>query len=208
MTAPRKIHFETPHYVLRSVEPEDVTERWAAWLADPANTRMLNAKPMSLQVSDIRAYLTNFDQLSSHVLGIFERTSGAMVGFWEVYVDWKYREFLINLLIGERGRAALRAREETQRVLHAYFFGDLGLDAMRCSVLSTNELVKRVLTGKGAVHEHTSHKPSATDAGTVDILHYRLSRAAWATARARRLEREAAARNAGSDVTVRSSSAP
>jgi RimJ/RimL family protein N-acetyltransferase len=191
--APRNIHLETPHFILRTVEPEDVTLRWAAWLADPVKTRMLNAKPMTLSLDDICSYVANFDHDKAHCLGIFERASGGMIGFWEVYVDWTYREFLINVLIGERGRLALRAREETQQVLHAHFFGELGLEAMRCSVMSTNELVKRVLAEKGAVHEHTSVKPCATGDNPVTILHFRLTRADWATARARRLEREAAA---------------
>jgi RimJ/RimL family protein N-acetyltransferase len=190
--APRKIRLETPHFILRTVEPEDVTLRWAAWLADPAKTRTLNAKPMTLSVDDIRRYLAGFDHIKAHILGIFDRASGGMIGFWEVYVDWVHREFLINVLIGERGRAALHAREETQQVLHAYFFGDLDLEAMRCSALSTNTLVRRVLIEKGAVHEHTSSKPAAGGDAPVEILHFRLTKAAWEVARAQRLAREQA----------------
>jgi RimJ/RimL family protein N-acetyltransferase len=191
--APRKIYLETLHFVLRTVEPDDVTLRWAAWLADPMKTRMLNARPMTLGVEDIRTYLASFDHIKAHILGIFERSSVSMIGFWEIYVDWTHREFLINVLIGERGRAALNAREETQQVLHAYFFDELGLEAMRCSVLSTNELVKRVLLEKGAVQEHVSRKAAANGGPPAEILHFRFTRDAWASARAQRLARERAA---------------
>ncbi len=187
--APRTIRLETPHFILRTVEPGDVTLRWAAWLADPAKTRTLNAKPLTLSVDDIRNYLANFDRVKAHILGIFERGSGGMIGFWEVYVDWKHREFLINVLIGERGRASLDAREETQWALHAYFFDTLGLEAMRCSVVSTNSLIVRVLTDYGVVHEHTSTKAPAGGGEPVKIMHFRLTKSQWPRARSLRAER-------------------
>lgn len=192
-TVPRKICLETPHFVLRSVEPTDVTLRWAAWLADPAKTRTLNAKPVTLGVEDIRRYLAGFDHIKAHILGIFERGSGAMIGFWEVYVDWAYREFLINVLIGERGRPSLDAREETQWALHEYFFSELGLDAMRCSVVSTNSLIIRVLTDYGVVHEHSSTKAPAGGGAPVQIMHFRLTKDGWPKAKALRAERMRAA---------------
>ncbi|NOT42559.1 MAG: GNAT family N-acetyltransferase [Alphaproteobacteria bacterium] len=191
--APRTIHLETLHFILRSVEPEDVTLKWAAWLADPAKTRTLNAKPLTLAVEDIRAYLANFDQVKAHILGIFERGTGAMIGFWEVYVDWTHREFLINVLIGERGRVSLEAREETQWALHAYFFETLGLDAMRCSVVASNILLVRVLLDHGVVHEHTSRKASARGPESVEIMHFRLTKEGWPGAKALRAERLRAA---------------
>jgi RimJ/RimL family protein N-acetyltransferase len=195
--APRKIRLETPNFILRTVEPSDVTLRWAAWLADPAKTRTLNAKPMTLSVEDIRAYLANFDHVKSHILGIFERGTGAMIGFWEVYVDWTHREFLINVIIGERGRASLDAREETQWALHEYFFDALGLEAMRCSVVSTNSLIVRVLLDHGVVHEHTSTKAAVGGGAPVQIMHFRLTKSQWPRAKALRAERARGAAAAG-----------
>jgi [ribosomal protein S5]-alanine N-acetyltransferase len=190
--SPQKIRIETKHFVLRTVEVSDVTPRWAAWLADPEKTRMLNAMPMTLSVEDLHKYLANFDQVKAHCLGIFDRETGQMLGFWEVYVDWTHREFLLNVLMGERPREGLRAREETQNALTFHFFGELGLEAMRCAVLSTNAPVLHVLAFNGAVHEHTSHKPSAAGGEPVELHHYRVTKEAWAAARARRLAREAA----------------
>lgn len=191
--APRKIRLETPHFILRTVEPEDVTLRWAAWLADPAKTRTLNAKPMTLSVDDIRTYLANFDHVKAHILGIFERGSGVMIGFWEVYVDWKHREFLINVLIGERGRGTLDAREETQWALHAYFFDTLGLEAMRCSAVATNSVVIRALLKYDVSHEHTSLKPSVDNGAPVEIWHFRLTKAGFEGQKKLHPERLAAA---------------
>jgi hypothetical protein len=115
-----------------------------------------------------------------------------MIGFREVYVEWVHREFLVNVLIGERGRTALNAREESQQVICAYFFGELGLVAMRCSVLSTNTLILRIMAEKGATHVHTSQKVSANGGPPVELRHFRLSKEAWVITRAQRLARERA----------------
>jgi RimJ/RimL family protein N-acetyltransferase len=192
--APRKIRLETPSFILRTVEPDDVTPRWAAWLADPANTRMMNAKPMTLSLADIRTYVSGFDHVKSHILGIFERGSNTLIGFWEVYVDWSHREYLLNILIGEHGDEPLHPRAETQRVLFAYFFGELELDTMRCAVLASNTRVVSLFAARGIVHEHASRKPDAGGGAPVEIFHYRVTKEDWAVRRAQRLAREAAQR--------------
>jgi RimJ/RimL family protein N-acetyltransferase len=191
LPAPQKIRFETQSFVVRTAEPEDVTPRWAAWLADPANTRMMNAKPMTLSVEDIRRYLLTFDHVKSHILGVFDRGSGELIGFWEIYVDWKHREFQLNVLIGEHGDASLQPRRETQRMLLPYFFNELGLETMRCSVLAENSRVNAMFAARGMVHEHTSRNPSASGGEPVEIYHYRLARDRWRAMRAARLAREA-----------------
>ncbi|MEQ1864708.1 MAG: GNAT family N-acetyltransferase [Micropepsaceae bacterium] len=187
------IRLATPNFMLRTVERADVGLRWAAWLADPMKTRTLNTKPLSLSVEEIQQYLSGFDGHNSHILGIFERSTDAMIGFWEVYVDWNYREFMINILIGERGRASRNAREETQWALLKYFFDELHLDAMRCTTLSTNTLVVRLLLERGAVHEHTSRNDSATGGAPVELLHFRFTKDTWAIRKKLRQERERAA---------------
>ncbi len=191
--APRRIHLEAPNYILRAVESDDVTDRWAAWLADPANMRMLNATPMALNVDDIRKYVAGFDHVKAHILGIFERVSGKMIGFWEVYIDWTHREFLLNILIGDHGEGPKQPRRETLIVLLGYFFGNLGLETMRCSVLATNTRVVNLFAARGFLHEHTSKQPSAVDGEPLDILHYSVTRAVWAAMRAERIARERAA---------------
>jgi RimJ/RimL family protein N-acetyltransferase len=196
-----KIHLTTPRFVVRTVEQDDVTLRWAAWMADPAMVKHLNTKPLTLDIEDLRGYVASFDHVSSHILGIFEHGSGTMIGFWEVYVDWKHKEFMLNVLIGEdRGkRDGLSPRRESQRVIVPHFFETLGLETARFSMISTNEPMRHIMDSRGVAHEHVSQKPSATGGGPVDIMHYRVTKAEWLALRAARLELEgrAAAKAAG-----------
>src|SRR6267378_4216155 len=114
-STPQSIRLETPHFVLRHIEFADVTPRWGAWLADPAKARMINAPVRALDVEALHKYVHDHDRIAGHVLGIFTKTAGEMVGFWAVYVDWERSEFLLSVLIGERGRQSRDARDETQR---------------------------------------------------------------------------------------------
>ncbi|MFM9864026.1 MAG: GNAT family N-acetyltransferase [Micropepsaceae bacterium] len=189
---PTKIHLTTPRYDVRTIEPDDVTLRWAAWMADPAKVKHLNTKPLALSLEDIRRYVAGFDHVKSHILGIFEKGSGTMIGFWEVYIDWTHREVLINVLVGEdRGRhEGITTRRETQRALLPYFFQTLGLEAMRCAVVSTNEPIRHIFDSRGLVHEHASSKAAADGGAPVEILHFRLTKDEWTAMRAARLERD------------------
>ena len=197
---PAKIKLTTPRYVVRTVEPEDVTVRWASWLADPAKIKHLNAKPLALSIEDLRRYVAGFDHVKSHILGIFEHATGEMIGFWEVYVDWAHSEFLVNVLVGEdRGKSeGLTPRRETTHAVFPYFFDTLGLKTMRCSMLSANEPMRHLMENRGVAPEHVSSKAAANGGEPVEILHFRMTNEEWKAVKAKRLERDkAAARAAG-----------
>jgi RimJ/RimL family protein N-acetyltransferase len=175
-----KVRLETPNYIVRTIERGDPGDRMRLWLTDPRKARMINMPPVALSAEDLDKYVASFDGRSSHLLGVFETLSRVLVGFWSVYVDWPRKEFLVNVLIGERGRQSATARIESQIALLNYFFDDLALDSLRCSVLADNTYVgRRLLRDCGAIHEHTSYKPSANGPGFVELHHYRGDRDAW-----------------------------
>lgn len=180
LPAPSDIRLETVHFVLRTMTPGDPLDRAGGWLADSAKARMINAPARAMDTAAFRKYLESHDRVRGHLLGIFAKEGGALLGFWAVYVDWDESEFMVNVLVGERGRASHHAREETQMALLAYFFDVVGLKIFRCSVLARNHYVDlKLLRDSGATLEHTSWKPSAVSEEFVEIHHYRADTAAW-----------------------------
>ena len=177
--ASRFIRLETPHYLLRTLEPADATASWGDWLTDPAAAQNLNARPVRMSIEAIRDYVEKFDRATAHLLGIFVKDTNALIGIRSIYVDWKRREFLVNVLVGESEARNKGARGETRTVMYRYFFEELGLDAARCSVVSTNAPMLAVMTRNGWRHEHISRKPNANGEGTVELHHFRLTRDAW-----------------------------
>jgi len=179
--APRTLRAESAHYLIRTLEPADATQGWCDWLMDPGAQINLNAKPTRTTIEEVRAYIASFDRRTSHIVGIFEKQSGQLVGIRAAYVDPKRRECLLNTLIGEVGARSKGAQRESRYAMHNFVFEDLDMESARASVVADNAYMLRVLAETGWVHEHTSSKPRANGEGFVALHHFRLSREVWRT---------------------------
>lgn len=183
--APRTIRLETPDYIVRSVELSDVGPGWGDWLTDPQAALNLNARPVRLAEQALRDYVESFNRTTQHLLGVFEKTSGRLVGIRAVYLDPKRGEFLVNVLIGETDARGRGARTQSREVVYRYFFEDMDLHTARANVVATNETVLAGMAKRGWIHEHTDSKARADGQGIVGLHHFRLARDTW-----RRLDRE------------------
>jgi len=176
---PRNIRLETPHHIVRTAERADATERWCKWLLDPVAARRLNARPFEFTMDQLRKYIDGFDRSTSHLLGIFEKDSGLIVGIRSIYVDYRQKEFFDNILIGEVQARGKHARAESTDVILPFFFEELDLESSRCTILTDNAHMLEIVARKGWVHERTDMKPSAAGGHMIEIRHYRLVRDTW-----------------------------
>src|SRR6185369_1903062 len=67
-TAPITIRVETEHYLVRSLDVADATERAGAWLADPAKAIMINAVPRAMSLAELKEYIASHDRIRGHLL--------------------------------------------------------------------------------------------------------------------------------------------
>jgi RimJ/RimL family protein N-acetyltransferase len=190
-TPARNVALETPSHIIRTVERTDANEDWCKWTADPVAARMLNARPRELTIDQLRAYIDSFDRSTRHLLGIFEKDTGRLIGIRSVYIDFDRKEFYDNILVGETQDRGKRARTESTDAVLPFFFEELGLESSVCSILADNAHMLEIVARKGWVHERTSPKPRADGNGTIDALTFRLTRDVW-----RQKTRERAPRNA------------
>jgi RimJ/RimL family protein N-acetyltransferase len=185
-TAPQPIAIETERFLLRDLDPADASERACAWLADPIKARMINAVPRAMTLGQMRDYISDHDRIRGHLLGVFDKATGALLGLWAVHIDWEESEFQLSVLIGERTPTAVNARAETQRELLKYFFETRGLATLRCTVLAANDAIgAKVFAAAGIEPEHVSYKPGATKEEFVELRHYRVARDTWRALAAR-----------------------
>ena len=174
--SPFTIRLETPHYLLRSIDSADATESWGNWLLEPSTLKALNAAPLKLDAAMIRSYIATFDRKKSHLLGIFEKGLGQLVGIRAIYIDWPHREFMVNVLVGEIGARGKGARTETRDAIYHYMFEDLGLEIARVSILASNTPVIKLVEDVGWTLVHSTHKASAAGGERSEVREYQLTR--------------------------------
>ena len=186
---PLAIRLETRNHIIRTVERSDATESWAKWLLNPTAARQLNAKPQAITLDALTAYIDRFDRVNGHLLGMFEKETGRIVGIRSIYVNFATKEFHINVLIGEVDVRGTRARAETADVVYAYFFETLGFEAAVCNVLADNKQGLGMVARLGFVPVRSDLKPSTVDGRLIEIRLFRLTR----EARRRKLREQAQA---------------
>jgi len=186
---PRSIRFETQNFLVRTLELADVTERACAWFADPDKAKMINAIPRAMSAAEFTDYITSHDRVTGHAIGIFDRSTGLHLGLWAIYVDWDRREFLVNVLVGERGYEP-GPRHETQRRLMEIFFEEFDLEAVRFAILAKNERLQGRINDVGINSDHTSYKPSVANPAFEEINHYSITREVWRGFRGTREQRD------------------
>ena len=81
------IAYESQHCRVRELELDDACADIGNWMADPAIARALNAPARALSLDDVRKYIASHDRISGHLLGVFRKQDGALIGIWSVYID-------------------------------------------------------------------------------------------------------------------------
>ena len=185
---PLTIHLETPNHIIRTVERTDACESWTKWLLDPVAARQLNSRPAAMSMEQLHAYIARFNRVNSHLLGIFEKETGRLVGIRSIYVNFATKEFFDNLLIGEADARGKRARAESTDAIQPYFFEELGLESALCSILAENTHMLEIVARKGWVQERSEMKPSTAGDRMIEVRLFRFTRETW-----RRKMRERAA---------------
>ncbi|MCE9522656.1 MAG: GNAT family N-acetyltransferase [Alphaproteobacteria bacterium] len=191
-----KICLESADHVLRTMEPADAELDWGGWLANPATARMLNTTPRTLSLSDKQRYIAKFDSKAAHLLGIWEKGSDRLVGFWSIYVDEIGKEFLLNVLVGVDDARAKGAQDDTCDLIYEHFFDRLGMKAVRGTVSQSNAKMIAHLAQRRWTRIGSSEKAAATGAKPIKIYLYRLTREDW-RARVAGGRREDGSRRAG-----------
>jgi RimJ/RimL family protein N-acetyltransferase len=176
---PRTIALETRDYIIRTLEKGDASETWRDWLADPETARMLNTKPVEMDVETVRNYIASFDRVRAHLLGIFEKANGRLVGIRAVYVDHKRREFLVNVLVGDKAARNKGARAQSRAAVYRHFFEAFDLEIARATVVAENKAVLDGMSKRGWIDSGPELKAKAMGSGNVEIHKFHLPRDVW-----------------------------
>lgn len=179
MKGPLTVSLASANYVLRSLEPTDDGRDFCGWLEDPETAAQLNAAPSRLSLAEFDAYVRRFDRQHAHLLGIFRRDTGRLVGIWSIYIDWPRSRFIVNLLVGDKVERNRGVRLETADLVHRFFFEELGLLEEHCSAVESNTPIRHILESKGWRLTGREQKMAPDGVTPVGIVHYVLPRETW-----------------------------
>ena len=177
----KKVRIDSGDFLIRTLVPEDASDRWAAWMADPEVQYALNAPPRSMTRVEIENYIKRFDQRSNLLWGIFDKRTRAHIGFFTVHADYARSQGIVNLLIGESEFRKHGVLSTIRKQFAEYFFETLGLQTMMASALARNEIIVNTLLKAGwtvdkILREHTIDHASQAK---LDLYLLSLSRENW-----------------------------
>jgi RimJ/RimL family protein N-acetyltransferase len=178
----RDINLDCGNYLLRTVTGDDASERWASWMTEPKNLRLLNSAPKMMTPQDIVTYINQFDQRSHLLIGIFEKQGGSQIGFFRLDIDHRLKRCLMFLLIGEQKYRHWRVTDNIRKPFQDYIFDTLGLDTILATVLESNQAMIRYMLKSGWSFDKRAeqHVKSQTADANLDLCFMHLSRDAWA----------------------------
>ncbi len=179
--ARKDVRLDCGKYIVRTVTPNDASDRWGSWMADPEASFMLNAPPKILTRSEVEAYITSFDQRSHLLLGIVEKASGKMLGFLRVDIDHEHGRFLVSMLIGEPGYRNKGITNDITPAFRDYFFETLGLKTMLATALAHNRAIIHYLIKTGWTLDKTIPRQvrSYADGTMLDLCYFSHTREQW-----------------------------
>ena len=73
--------------MLRTMTPADVTDRVVGWFADPELTAYLRNKGKNFTEQELKDFVTDHDNVSSFMLGIFDQETRLQIGWFRVLCD-------------------------------------------------------------------------------------------------------------------------
>jgi len=168
-------------FIVRTLTPEDASDRWGAWMAEQKNVRLVNAPARAMTREQVATYIGQFDQKNHLLLGMFEKQSALLIGFYRVDIDPVLKRALMFMMIGEQRFRHWRTADEMVVPFHDAMFNKLGLNQMLATALTSNKAMIRYLLKSGWNLDKTAERytKSKTNDDMLDLSFLSLSRDAW-----------------------------
>jgi RimJ/RimL family protein N-acetyltransferase len=177
----RPIELETDRFMLYSLKPSHVSERWQGWAKDPEVMGPLNAPTREMSGEYLAKYAASFDNTHRFLIGIFEKTGGAHIGFFVIEVDRMHRTANFNVVVGDKTWWGKGVVNETRAALLNHFFEERGVEKACGLPLVRNYPAVLNYKMQGWRHEGTlrGHRISVAGGTRLDQYQFGLLRDEW-----------------------------
>jgi RimJ/RimL family protein N-acetyltransferase len=179
--AGRPVQLETDRFRLRSLKFTDASERWRGWAKDPEVMGPLNAPAQDMSLDYLARYASSFDNNARYLIGIFDKGSGAHIGFFVIEVDGTHRCATFNVVIGDKTWWGKGVVNEARAALLDYFFDHRGIEKACGGPLTRNFPAVLNYKAQGWRYEGTLRGQRLSTAGgpRLDQYQFGLLRDEW-----------------------------
>jgi RimJ/RimL family protein N-acetyltransferase len=177
----RPVSLKTERFDLRSVTPADASERWLGWAKDPAVMGPLNMPAQAMRREELAGHIASVDNYTRYLVGIFDRSGGAQIGFFMIDVDPLHRCATFNVAIGDKEWWGKGVVNEARAALLDHFFETRGIEKAVGLPLARNFPALLNYKAQGWRHEGTLRGQclSLTDGSRLDQYQFGLLRKEW-----------------------------
>jgi len=168
------VRLETERLILRSLRPEDATERVLGWYRDPEiMAELYTGRTMTRGA--LRALIGTFDNATRFFLGIFDKEGGAPIGYFQIHGNRRHRYAYLTIVIGERDWQRKGLVAEARPVLRRLILEQSGFHRSVILVYPDKPAWVRSIESSGYRSEGLLRQHDATsDGGRRDVLVYGL----------------------------------
>ena len=124
----RPVSIHSERFVIRSLAPADISERWASWAGDPDIMTPLNMPVRKSTREQLIKYVTSQNNDRNYLIGIFAKAMGQHIGFYQIDVNKLHRTAGFNVVIGDKQYWGKNAVNETRAAILTEFFEHRGLE--------------------------------------------------------------------------------
>ncbi|PIS37011.1 MAG: hypothetical protein COT35_08210 [Nitrospirae bacterium CG08_land_8_20_14_0_20_52_24] len=137
-----RIKIETERLFLRTLDSEDVSPEYVAWLNDPAVNKYLSCANVSQTLESCLVYVRSYEGRDDKALiGIFSKSNGLHIGNLTLSsIDWENRIGIIGICVGREGYTGKGFGKEALCGVVNYCFRQLGLCCLK-AVMNTKNIV-------------------------------------------------------------------
>ncbi len=175
------VELESENYIIRSMRPEDITDRYLGWWTDPdiwgGTTWPL--RDMTRRQHEERQ-ARRFDNKSNFQLGIFDRENSLLAGFLDISLRSSQRWCHTNVIIGEQDYWGRRIVVEAATVVIDFAFAHWDMDRVMIETVARNMPTIYNLKKLGFVFEGVLREEwRRPDGERVDVCVFGLLKDEW-----------------------------
>lgn len=177
----RPVNLATKRFVLRSLTPSDISDRWGGWSDDAEIVQPLNIAKRRLSKDELRRYVARFDNESNYLIGVFTSAMPLHIGFFVIDVNRLHATASFNLVIGDKSYWGKGVVNEARAALLDEFFDNRGIEKAYGTPLARNHPAVFNYKAQGWKLEgiHVGQCRALADGSRLDQYHFGMLRSDW-----------------------------